>query len=130
MLESTSCFSAGEGVRRHCAGSRLGSSRSTATERVELRVSATEYGSVTRLVSTLPVVGANTRTSYRYRAPRHEARPGTDHAPSAPRRMGTRVASPTGAEPLAVEGQTSSETDWAVGAHRENVGRAECQVTP
>ncbi|MNW52462.1 hypothetical protein D3C74_299810 [compost metagenome] len=38
-------------------------SRSTTTECVELSVSPSEYGSVTTLVSTLPVDGTKTSTS-------------------------------------------------------------------
>src|SRR5665811_2561698 len=94
MVWSTRCLSAGAELPCQRAGFSAGSARSTATERVEFNVSATEYGSVTRLVSTFPVVGAKTTTSNRYRAPRHRAPASAAHDPSERRIIGTRVAWP------------------------------------
>ena len=51
-------IAAGTFVVRHTEGMYAVSLRSTATDLVEFSVSATEFGSVTRLVSTLPVLGA------------------------------------------------------------------------
>ena len=60
---STFWASCGDGVVRQADGMCSRSLRSTATEWVEFSVRATELGSVTRLVSTFPVVGAKTLTS-------------------------------------------------------------------
>ena len=58
MVESTACASAGDLVDFHTDGMYATSLRSTATDLAEFSVMATEFGSVTRLRSTLPVVGA------------------------------------------------------------------------
>ena len=57
--------SAGLTSRFQPAGFSARSSRSASTERCELVVRATEYGSVTRFTTTVPVVGAYTVTSNR-----------------------------------------------------------------
>src|SRR5665811_935713 len=120
MVWSTRCLSAGAELPCQTAGFSAGSARSTATERVEFNVSATEYGSVTRFVSTAPVVGAKTTTSKRYRAPRHCAPASATHDPSERRVIGTRVAWLAAASALAEAGHSSTDTFWAVGAHRVN----------
>src|SRR5665647_3710970 len=122
MVWSTRCLSAGAELPCQTAGFSVGSARSTATERVEFSVSATEYGSVTRFVSTLPVVGAKTTTSNRYRAPRHWAPVSAPHDPSERRIIGTRVAWLAGASALAEAGQSSTETFRAVGGQRPDGG--------
>src|SRR6266516_7010141 len=118
MVESTPRASLGDGVPDQSAGFPTGSFRSTATEYVESVVSATEYGSVTTFVSTLPVEGAKTVTRYRYGAFFHDRGPLTDHEPSSLRRMGI------------VDDPTIRSTSCAVGAHSVNVGAPSCQVTP
>src|SRR5450756_1094984 len=110
MVWSTRCLSAGAELPCQSAGFSVGSARSTATERVEFSVSATEYGSVTRFVSSFPVVGAKTTTSYRYRAPRHCAPVSTTHDPSERRAIGTLVAWLAGAYALAEAGHNITDT--------------------
>lgn len=63
MLRSTARSTSGAGVVAQRSGWKSGSARSVATERVEFVVSATEYGSVTSLCSTVPVVGTYTSMS-------------------------------------------------------------------
>src|SRR5665647_1713971 len=130
MVWSTRCLSTGPELRCQRAGFSVGSARSTATERVEFNVNATEYGSVTRLVSTVPVVGAKTTTSNRYRAPRHWAPVSALHDPSERRIIGTRVAWLGRASAPAEAGQSSTETFCAVGAQSTNEGARPLQVTP
>src|SRR4051794_5324248 len=74
---------------------RGGSSRAS-TDRVEFKVSASEYGSVTTLVTTPSTAGAKTVTSNAYSPSRHDGSPVTRQTPSSPRVIATRssAASP------------------------------------
>ena len=65
MVEYSGLGSRGFFSRFQPAGLRDRALRSTSTERSELVVRASEYGSVTRFTSTAPVLGAYTVTSYR-----------------------------------------------------------------
>ncbi|CAM5661413.1 hypothetical protein SGRIM128S_00728 [Streptomyces griseomycini] len=95
----------------HPAGARDLSFRSTTRLRAESAVSATEYGSVTLLVTVLRTVGAHTVTAYRYGLPFQARDPVTDQTPvSLSRRMGTRRPS------------SSRDTLLAVGAQTDRVG--------
>src|SRR5687767_586386 len=79
------------------------SDRSTTTLFSESAVSASEYGSVTLLVTTFWTVGAQTFTLYRYVSPFQLLLPLTDQTPLASsRRIATVLPS------------SSRETCWAV----------------
>src|SRR3954452_24576584 len=85
---------------------RGGSSRAS-TDRVEVRVSASEYGSVTTLVTTASTAGAKTVTSNAYSASRHEGSPVARQTPSSPRTIGTR-SSPAARGPAPWGGPAAS----------------------